>query len=126
RPILVQQPPFCLQPPIEAGAGEWRHDGIARQINLGPVDEVRGSLEDTVIVAVETKDKAALNADTMVMQPFDNFGILCGGMKALVRLIQRVLTDGFEANEQPLAAARRGQFEQLEVLGNPRRRKPDP
>ena len=106
----MKQAALRFQPAIQRRAGEWRGDCVAGQIDLCAVNEFDGALENGFVFIIEAVHETGLDADTVVVQTADIFGVAVGCVKVFARTVERVLADGLEADENAFATTARGQF----------------
>src|SRR3989304_548539 len=105
RPVAVYYPVFGIQFIVKACAGVWCKYRKIGYLKFCLDGKVNRSIKNPFIIMVKTKDKGAVNSNTVIMHLFDNIKIIIRLVKALPHPRKIVSGEGFKPYEKPHAAA---------------------
>src|SRR3990170_6237883 len=83
RPVAVYYPVFGIQFVVKACAGVWCKYRKIGYLKFCLDGKFNRSLKNSFIIMVKTKDKGAVNSDTVIMHLFDNIKIIIRFVKTL-------------------------------------------
>src|SRR6266540_2139918 len=115
-PVLCEDAPFGFETFVKSGVRKRRDDGEARQVNVRLNGELGGLQKHIRPIVIETKHKAALKCDSVLVQPFDDANKLFRRIETFMALPEVLRGDGFESHQQASAPAAPGEFEQFQIV----------
>ena len=74
RPVMVEDPPFLLQPVLEGSSRKGCENREGRKFDVIPLDKFNRFSKDAWIIPVETEDERTVDADLMALNGLDQIG----------------------------------------------------
>ena len=115
-PVAVEDSPFPLIPVEEGRPRERCQDVEIRQLDSIPDEKFQGRFKNRFVVVVEPKDDPGINHDPVVMEHFDLVLKLAYLVESLIRLIEGIFRNGFQAHEHGHTPAIRCEFDHIPVI----------
>src|SRR4051795_3095015 len=104
-PVAGEDAPLALQAVEQGRAGERRHHGEAWEVDPRLDGEAGCLQEDLRSVMVQSEDEAALEGDAVAVESGHQLFVALRRVETFFRIPQVLPRDGFEAHQNPLAAA---------------------
>src|SRR5208337_1459922 len=125
-PVSRQDASFALQPLVQRRVGEGSHDCKTRQVDFRGDCEFRRFHKNVGVISIQTKNKASLQGDSMIVKLLNNLYEPIRGIESLSAGPQVFWRDGFQPHQKTAAATVRRQFKQLGIVRQQNRGKTVP